>query len=187
MVYPFFKNLLVFPYCRLQIRKIKGIKNIPKKSNFIITSNHENRIDPLYLLYPFLRRLNKKIHFLAQPKLWFLGEKICRQWAGCIPLFNSKQSYAEIKEYLKKGKIVALFPQGSYKKEDNNKFKTGVIRLAMETKTPILPIGIKSSYFPFSSALNIGKLVYSKKNKKGIEAQTADLMKYVYALRSSIG
>ena len=183
MVYPI--QIWFYPVLSSFIGKIKGKQNIPKQGNFIIISNHAHLIDPLLITYISLKRLNKKIHFLAKPSWWFLGETFCRKWAGCIPLFNSKQAYSEIKEYLKSGKIIAIFPQGDYKNGNNN-FKTGVVRLALETNTPILPIGIKSSYTPFGSALNIGKLIHLEKNKKTIEQKAVALMNHVYHLKNNI-
>ena len=183
MVYPILK-LWFYPLCSTLIRRIKGIDNIPTKCPFIIVANHEKLIDPLYIIYPILKKLNKKIHFVATPTWWFLGEKICRQWAGGIPLFNSKQAYKEAKEIIKSGEIVGIFPEGGRKRTKNP--KTGALRLAIETNTPILPMGIKSSYLPFSSILNIGKLIYLKKNKKNLKKQAIKLMKYVYKLRREI-
>ncbi|MBI2541657.1 1-acyl-sn-glycerol-3-phosphate acyltransferase [Candidatus Woesearchaeota archaeon] len=158
------------------------MENIPNDKRFIAVSNHEKLVDPLYIIYAILQKLNKKVHFLSSAKWWFLGETICRQWAGCIPLFNKKQAFEESKQLLKSGEIVGIFPEGGLKKTKNP--KTGAVRLAIETNTPILPIGVKSSYIPFSSTLNIGKLTYIK-NKKNIERQTLELMKHVYELRNS--
>ena len=59
-----------------------------------------------------------------------------------------------------------------------------VERFALETNTQILPIALKSSYAPFNSEINIGKLIYFK-NKKGIKKQTIDLMRQVYRLRNN--
>ena len=183
MVYPITKFWL-YPLCRIFIKRIKGIENIPNKPPFIVVSNHESFIDPLYIIYPILRKLNKKLHFIASPGWWFLGEAICREWAGCIPLFNSKQAYKEAKKLIKSGEIVGIFPEGARKRTKNP--KTGAVRLALETKTPILPISLKSSYLPFNSTLNIGKPVYLKKNKKNLKKQMSDLMEEVYRLRNSI-
>ena len=155
--------------------------NIPNKTPFIIVSNHEHLIDPLYMLYPILKKLNKKLHFLATPTWWFLGDKICRQWAGCIPLFNSEQAYKEMKKMVFSGEIVGIFPEGHLNAKVRNP-KTGAIRLALETNTPILPIGIKTSYMPFNSTISIGKPIYFKK-KHNIEKQTLDLMTHVYKLK----
>lgn len=183
MAYPISK-IWIYAICSVLIRRIRGLENIPDKTPFIAVSNHERLIDPLYIIYPILKKLNRKLHFLAKPTWWFLGETICRKWAGCIPLFDSKQAYNETKELVRSREIVGIFPEGDLKGTKNP--KTGVVRLAIETKTPILPIGIRSSYIPFNSTLNIGKPIYLK-NNANIKKQTSDLMEYIYALRNSKG
>ena len=165
------------------IKRIKEESNIPANSNFIIASNHEKLIDPLYLIYPILKKLNKKIHFVATPTWWFLGDIICRRWAGCIPIFDSEQAYEEARKYTTSGEIVGLFPEGHLNAKTRYP-KTGAVRLSLETNTPILPIGIKSSYVPFNSIITIGKPICLSKNKN-IEEQTLDLMKHIYNLRNS--
>jgi len=184
MAYPITKFCLFYPLNWVMIKRIKGENYIPNNSNFIIVSNHEHLIDPLYIFHPILRKLNKKVHFLATPTWWFLGETICRKWAGCVPLFNRKQAYNESKKLIESGEIVGIFPEGGIRKTKNP--KTGAVRLALATKTPILPIGIKSSYIPFNSAINIGKPIYLKKNKKNLKKQTINLMNHIYRLRDGL-
>ena len=181
MAYPITK-LWFYPLCRISIRNISGAENIPNKTPFIIVSNHERLIDPLYIIYPILKKLGQKVHFVASPTWWFLGEIICRQWAGCIPLFNSNQAYREAKYLIKSGEIVGIFPEGGTKKTKNP--KTGAVRLALETKKPILPVAVKSSYLPFNSTINIGKPIYLKK-RRNIKKQTSELMMDVYRLRNN--
>lgn len=177
-------KLWFYPFCRLMTRKIMGIENISDKETFIIVSNHEKLIDPVFLIYAVLKKLNKKVHFLSTGRWWFLGETICKQWAGCIPVFDSKQAYEDTKRIIKSGGIVGIFPEGRLTNKKRT-FKTGAVRLAIETRTPILPIGVKSSYFPFGAAVNIGKPIYLKKGKD-IGNQTAQLMELVYRLKSKI-
>ena len=181
MAYPITKFWL-YPLNWVMIRNIKGVENVPNDASFIIVSNHEHLIDPLYILYPVLCKLNKKIHFIATPTWWFLGDTICRKWAGGIPLFNKEQAYKEAKELIESGEIVGIFPEGGTRRTRYP--KTGAVRLALETNTPILPIGIKSSYVPFNSIITIGKPISLNKNKN-IEKQTLDLMKHIYNLRNS--
>ena len=183
MAYPITKFCLFYPLNWIMIKKIKGENNILKNTKFIIVSNHEHLIDPMYLLQPILKKLNKKIHFLSSARWWFLGETICRKWAGCIPLFDRKQAYHESKKLIESGEIIGIFPEGGLRRTKTP--KTGAVRLALETKTQILPIGLKSSYIPFNSALNIGKPVHLKK-KSNVKKQMSDLMKKVYRLRNSI-
>lgn len=166
------------------LRRIKGMDNISKKTHFIIISNHDKLVDPLLILYVVLRKLNRKVHFLAAPSWWFLGDTICRKWAGCIPLFDSKQSYEEMKKHVAKNKIVGIFPEGHMKKR-NGTPRTGALRLALETNTPILPIGIHHNKGLLRSNMSIGKLFFLKKNKESQEKQMKEIMKIVYNLRDS--
>lgn len=152
-----------YPLCRLFLRRIDGIENIPKNTNFILVANHNRLIDPLLAAYPIIRYLNKKVHFIASPKWWpILGDFICRTWAGCIPLFGPKQAYNEAKRMIRSGEIVGVFPEGHlrYRKKKPRK---GAIRLAIETGTPILPVKVNSHYFPFMSTVTCGKLIMPDK------------------------
>ena len=179
MAYPITK-FWFYPLCRLFTKRIENLENIPKETPFIIVSNHEHLIDPLLIISPILRKLNKKVHFLSSASWWFLGDTICKQWAGCVPLFDKRQAFQESKALIKSGEIVAIFPEGGIRKISNP--KTGAIRLALETNIPILPIGLRTSYIPFSSTLNIGKLIYLKKNKN-MKRQAKDMMRCIYKLR----
>ncbi|MEK6891621.1 MAG: lysophospholipid acyltransferase family protein [Nanoarchaeota archaeon] len=182
MVYPISK-LWFYPLCWILIKKIKGIGNIPGKKTFIIAANHETNRDHLLILYPIIKKLNKKVHFIATPVWWF--NIISRQWAGVIPMYSPKQAYREAKKLIRSGEIVGIFPEGRLERKKRiEKPKTGAVRLALETGTLILPIGIKFSYAPFSSTINIGKLVYLNKNKD-IKKQASDVMKYLYELRDN--
>lgn len=161
------------------IGKIEGKENIPKDKNFIIVANHRKLIDPLLMVYPVLRTINKKVHFIASAKWWpYLGDKICRGWAGCIPLFDSKQAYTEAKETILSDEIVGIFPEG-YIKLNNRKPRDGAVRLALETKTPILPIMVDSFYIPFKSKVRIGKLLQPSDIKKKYK-DPVKLMKLIY-------
>jgi len=180
MAYPISK-FWFYPLFTILIR-VKGMENIPENTNFIIVSNHEHLIDPLCILYPILKKLNKKVHFLTTGRWWFLGDMICRQWAGTIPLFNRKQAYEESKNQIKSGEIIGVFPEGGIKRTKQP--KTGAVRLALETNTPILPIALKFHYTSLSSKVTIGKPVYPNKIKN-IEKQTLDLMNHIYSLRGN--
>ncbi|MBI2138302.1 1-acyl-sn-glycerol-3-phosphate acyltransferase [Candidatus Woesearchaeota archaeon] len=180
MVYPYFRWIL-FPLCRLFISKIAGLGNIPKKGNFILIANHGKRMDPVFLFYVIVRFLNRKVCFIATPHLWFLGEAICRRWAGCIPLFNPGQAFQDAKEALLSGEIVGIFPEGDYHFKERA-IKTGAFRLAYETKTPILPASISFSKAPFSGEIHIGK-PFTIKSRTDIRQVAKQAMDAVYALK----
>ena len=165
MVYPL-RRLWYYPFWRVLIKKVKGMQNIPDKGNFIIVANHNKLLDPILVAYPIIKKLDKKVHFVASPRWWpYLGEYICRTWAGCIPLFNRKQAYKDAKKMINEGEIVGIFPEGNIKKYPR-RTKAGAIRLAIETETPILPVKIESSYIPFVSIVSFDKIIYPDEIKK---------------------
>lgn len=184
MVYPI-TRLWLIPLSKLLIKKIKGAENVPHKTPFIIIGNHEKpSLDAILIAHIIIGKLNRKVHFIAKTGWWFLGDIICRQWAGCVPLLNPKQAYKEAKELAESGEIVGFFPESDIKRTDNP--KTGAVRLAIETNIPILPIAVKPSKIPFTSEIGIGKLTYVKKNKN-INKQMKELMGYIYKLRDDMG
>ena len=181
MVYPISK-LWFYPLSNIFIKRVKGIENIPRNINFIVAANHNKLIDPIYVYYPILKTLNRKLHFVSSPRWWpLLGDIICGKWAGCIPAYDGK-TYDNAKQILVNGELLGIFPEGNLKSLIRIP-GTGVIRLAMETKTPILPIGIKSSYKPWNSYVNIGRLMYPKNNKR-IKQQLQDLIVTLYKLKN---
>jgi 1-acyl-sn-glycerol-3-phosphate acyltransferase len=112
----------------------------------------------------------------------WIGKKI-HNAVGTIPIDRKgkdKKALEKALDALKKGKIVGIFPEGGRTRTGKlNKGKTGVARLALWAKVPVIPIGIKGSYkiwsahqkiFKFKKAIyiNIGKPMYFNKyyNKK---------------------
>lgn len=181
MAYPITKLWLI-PLLRILIRKIEGIENIPTKGNFIIASNHDRILDSFFIWYAIVSKLNRKVHFIARPtnKLELI---IPKKWAGWILVFDREKGYAEALEKLKSGGIICIYPEGSTKIK--KKLKTGAIRLAIDSGTPILPVGLNSSWKLFTAAIRIGKPFYADKNI-GIRLQTKRLMKKAYMLKNSI-
>lgn len=155
MVYPISKRLIA-PLVKLFLKEVKGIENIPKKGPFIVASNHSSFLDPLLLDYYIVKITNQKVHFMAyRGRFAFLGNFIIKKWAGCILVrYNKKEIKSAIEEavsILKKGGIVGIFPAAPHYKL--SKPKTGVARIALAAKCPVLPAilkGVKESFFPRS-------------------------------------
>ena len=173
MVYPIAKKTL-FSFTRLFLKEIKGIENIPKRDPFIIASNHECYLDPFLIISVIMPLKDKKIHFLANKgRFWDLfGDEISRQWAGAIPLDEGKEkAFQELLGLLKKREIIALFIEGQRSLDGKlMKGKTGVVRLALKSHAPILPIGLietldiapRNKLMPRlkRAKMNIGKAIY---------------------------
>ncbi len=173
MVYPISKRI-VCPIIRLFLKKAEGIGNIPKKGPFIIASNHESYLDAFLIASVIVPLKNGKVHFLANkgPFWHFFGDKVARDWAGCVPLDKEKEkALQELSFLLKKGEIVGIFIDGPLDISAKlRRGKTGVVRLALKSHTPILPIGIvgtdkiapkgKIIPNPKRAEIRIGKAMY---------------------------
>ena len=175
MVYPIAKKLL-FPALRLFLKKVKGMKNIPKKGPYIITANHESYIDPFLIGSIIIPMTNKKIHFLAvKGRFWDLwGDRLAHDYAGCVCLdYGKEKAFKELLNLLKEGKIVGMFTSPKSLDGKLKKGKTGVIELALKARVPILPIGLAGAFeiAPRDklvpnlrrAKMNIGELIYLDK------------------------
>ncbi len=128
---------------------IKG--SIPQDEEvcYLICPNHTSYIDILilYAVFP---------HYFI-----FLG----KQELGKIPLFklffkklnilvnrsNAKEAHRslmEVRERLKKGKNVVIFPEGTISKKapELRPFKNGAFRIALELSLPIVPVTFLDNY-----------------------------------------
>lgn len=195
MVYPIYKRTIL-PIFKLFLKDIKGIENIPKKGPYIITFNHESFLDPFFIHSIIIPLTNKKIHYLAaKGRFWdYWGDKIAKDWAGCVCLDDGKEkAFQELLLLLKKNEITGIFIEGSTSLDGKlRKGKTGVVRLALQAKVPILPIGLigtiniapRGALIPRlkRAKLHIGKPVYldnyydKKVNYKLLRKLTDDLM-----------
>ena len=194
MVYPIAKKTL-FPLIRLFLKEVKGTENIPKKGPYIITANHESYSDPFLICSVIIPLINKKIHFLAvKGRFWNLwGDKIARDWAGGVCLdYGKEKAFQELLNFLKKGEIVGIFT--SLKSLDGKlqKGKTGIVRLALKARVPIIPMGLIDAFdiapgdklIPNlrRAKLHIGEPIYLDKyygkdlNEKLLRKLTDDLM-----------
>ncbi|MCH8003531.1 MAG: 1-acyl-sn-glycerol-3-phosphate acyltransferase [Nanoarchaeota archaeon] len=202
MVYPIGK--IIFPSVfNLWIKKINGLENVPKKGAFIVTANHTSYMDHLIIMCTLVPYLNKKIHHLAKKEHFDnIFKKMWHTYAGAIPIdrqTGGKEALNWAVKVLKQGKIIALHPEGTRSLTGKlQKAKTGVARLTLAAKVPVLPIGLigafeilpKGKYIPKlkRAVMNIGKPMYFNKyyhkkiTKKLLRKVTNDIMKEIARL-----
>jgi len=137
-----FGNVLSVLYAKLflitVVRKNGDRFDGPK----IFVVNHPNTLDPFYLLGILPKRIVILItqHVFAIP---VLGGIVRR--AGHISVTDNKHDvYEQAKKMLLSGRSILIFPEGNVSHMTGmvKRFHTGAIRLSLETKTPIVPIGI---------------------------------------------
>lgn len=196
-------RLTIVPIVKLYVKEVNGIENLPKKGAAIIAANHASYMDHMIIGAYIISHLNRKFHFLAKKEHFDnFFKKWWHDYIGAIPLDREKGGDEALRwaiSALKQGKLIVIHPEGTRTLTGKmQKAKTGVARLALLSKAPVLPIGLigtfeilpKGKYFPkFKRAtMNIGKPMhfpeyYNKKiNKRILREVTNKIMKEIAKL-----
>ncbi|MBI2102146.1 1-acyl-sn-glycerol-3-phosphate acyltransferase [Candidatus Woesearchaeota archaeon] len=196
-------KLTIIPIVKLYVKEAKGLENLPKKGAFIAAANHASYIDHMIIASFLVSHLDRKVHFLAKKEHFDnVFKKAWHNYVGAIPLDRAKGGREALKwaiNALKGGNIIAIHPEGTRSLTGNlQRAKTGVARLALKAKAPVVPIGLigtfdilpKGKYLPrFKRAvMGIGKPIsfekyYGKKiNKKMLREITTGIMKEIAKL-----
>lgn len=206
MVYPIAK-ITFPPMMKLWVRRIIGLDNVPKDRPFIIAANHASYLDDITIAPNVIRYIDKNVHMYCNDRFYknkFLAAFL--NWAKCIPVSiqtknpeTNKRAFKLALGYLKKGEPVGIFPEGGRSLDGNlREAKTGIARLALVSKVPVLPIGVIGSYDVFPKGakfpkfkrfdIKIGKLIYldryfgKENNKKVLKEVTTLIMKKIAKL-----
>src|SRR3989338_868943 len=152
MAYPiarYIVKLIYWPW----LKEIKGLENIPKDKPFIIAANHSSYFDIMLPHLCIIKTIDTHILTFVNASYWkipLVGAFL--DWAGGIPVYvrhengakkKNMESFKKALDYLKKGGAILIFPEGT--RSDDGKLKkahTGIAKLAIKSKTPILPFGI---------------------------------------------
>ena len=151
MLYTISRFIGYYLYMPLLVKEIKGMENMPK-GGYIIASNHVSYLDPPIFGFTIFQKLKKKVHYLAKIELLrhFFSRVAHNKLFEAIPIDREKGDKSWIKaakKYIRKGHIIGIFPEGGRSKYNQmEKGKTGVVRLALASKAPIVPIGITGTY-----------------------------------------
>jgi 1-acyl-sn-glycerol-3-phosphate acyltransferase len=202
MAYPIAK-LTIKPAIDLWIKEVNGLQNVPRGKPFIVAANHESYMDHLIIMCTLVPYLNTKIHFLSKKEHFSNPIKsMWHRWAGAIPLdrkAGGKEALRWAVKALKQGKIIAIHPEGTRSLTGKlQKGKTGVARLALAAKVPVVPVGLvgtfkilpKGKYIPKPkrAIINIGKPMYfneyynKKITKEVLRKITNNIMKEIARL-----
>lgn len=168
MLYRFARPIIKF-FVKIVLRpKFIGLDNIPKSGKVILAGTHTNNLDCLLLI----SSTKRSVHFLAKDELWKGPKKIIFSNMGLIPVNRREKDKSVIPttiNCLKKEKLVAIFPEGTFSKEHKLlPFKIGTVKIAHDSNTPIIPFVIKGKYFKKGL-----KIVYGKPFK--IESEDLEL------------
>jgi 1-acyl-sn-glycerol-3-phosphate acyltransferase len=115
-----------------------------------VAANHDSYLDPFLIDAALYSKINQKIHWLAMMgRFWkVFGDKIAHDWIGCVPLDQGKKrALNELASFLRKGENVGIFPGGPRSLDGSlTRGRTGVARLVLKTKAPVIPAGLIGTY-----------------------------------------
>ncbi|HKO79966.1 MAG TPA: lysophospholipid acyltransferase family protein, partial [Chitinophagaceae bacterium] len=139
--------------------KVTGKNNFEKGKAYIVTSNHNSLMD-VPLTSPYIPGANKTIAKKSFAKIplfgWFYSK------GSVLVDRNSdasrRKSFEDMRQVLKKGMHMCIYPEGTRNRtnEPLKKFYDGAFKLAVETKTAIIPTLI----FNTKKALPVNKSFY---------------------------
>lgn len=147
-----FSRWLVHVICGLYFRiEFEGVDRAPKKGAMIVAPNHVSYLDPFWVSIP----INRPLRYMTWDRLTrlpLLGRLM--QAYGAFPVNIEKGDRAALRcslERLRQDGGLMIFPEGGRTRTGRlMPFKPGVIRLALETGAPIVPVTIIGGYRAFS-------------------------------------
>jgi 1-acyl-sn-glycerol-3-phosphate acyltransferase len=165
LFYWIFKWSLFVPVVRLVWRpKVTGKENIPESGPAIVVGNHISALETFIVPAVIPRRLT----FPAKAELFAGGGgpfKRLVAWflfaVGQVPMDRSggrasAGSMDSVLQVLKHGGMLGIFPEGTRSPDGRlYKGKTGVARLVLQAKVPVLPVGIRDTRLRRTRFLNL--------------------------------
>jgi len=159
---------------------VVGIENVPKEGGLILASNHVSYLDPIVLAIS----MKRKICFIAKKEAFnnIFGSIILTH-LNAFPVDRGKIDIRSLKkslDILQEKKVLGIFPEGTRSLNGElQELKLGIIKIAMKTEVPILPVGIIGTHkiyshgkvfptlFKYSITVCYGPLQYFDKGKIG--------------------
>lgn len=193
LCYIFLKPIVKF----IWIKEVKGEENIPK-GNFILAANHQSHWDQViapYVVVPrpftYLGQIDKYEGFqgFLRNLLYKIGDVVP------IHRYNEESKKAAIRECVKRlnrGEVLIMYPEGTRSKDGKiGKGKSGIAKIHLESKVPILPVAIKGNFeimpigkiFPKLKKIikiNVGKPMFFKEEIEKIQKLSEEEKKKVY-------
>ncbi|MCK5282673.1 MAG: 1-acyl-sn-glycerol-3-phosphate acyltransferase [Nanoarchaeota archaeon] len=193
-------SLLIKPWTGL----CTGIHNIPADKGVILAANHSSYLDHFIVGCSIFLNLNKAAYYLAKKEHFdtFFQRK-WHQFLPAIPIDREtcgREALSKAVEHLKKGNLIMIYPEGTRTITGKmNRAKTGVARLALAAKAPVIPMGITNTFkiwpkekkiprFGKKADLNIGNPLYFDKyygkddDKKALRKVTTLIMNEIAKL-----
>ena len=136
--------------------KSYGEENLPKEGGYMMYPNHQGKYD----VYGIIATHKNPCSFVmdkAKSYTIFIREAISLLQAKRLDKEDVRQALTvinEVTEEVKNGARYILFPEGGYEENTRNhtqEFKAGSFKIALKSKTPVIPVALIDSYKVFNS------------------------------------
>ena len=124
---------------------VHGGENLPRSGGAVMASNHVSHLDFIFVglgarpskrLVRFMAKQGVFEHPVAGPLMRGMKHIPVDREAGAA-------SYAQALRMLRDGEVVGVFPEATISRSFQPKeFKTGAVRLARATRTPLVPVAL---------------------------------------------
>jgi len=149
--YWFLKWIALGPWLRLVFRpRVEGAHNVPDTGPAILASNHLSYADWLFMPLTLPRRVTfvAKAEYFTKPGIKGWLQRLFFRGSGQVPIDRSGADAAagallSAKRVLANGDLFGIYPEGT-RSHDGRLYrgKTGVARLALECKVPVIPVAV---------------------------------------------
>lgn len=139
------------PFLMLLFRpKVNGLRNVPVNGPVIMASNHLSFSDSIFMPLVVPRKVTflAKSEYFTSPGPKGLLKKLTFIALGQVPVDRSGGRRSEAAlitglELLSEGKCLGIYPEGT-RSPDGRLYKgrTGIVRLALESGAPIIPVAM---------------------------------------------
>lgn len=204
LVYPIVIAAIKTFWKYLRIRfKFSGIENIPTKGGAVIASNHIGYLDFAFIGTGALPQ-KRLIRFMAKKSIFdhkIAGPLMRGMHHIAVDRDNGSTSFVAALRTLKKGELVGIFPEATISQSfEVKEMKTGAVRLAMASGTPVIPVAIwgsqrvmtkghKPNFKPVATPIHLifGKPIYFTKDQdvtKCDELLRQEIIKLLWEVQS---
>jgi 1-acyl-sn-glycerol-3-phosphate acyltransferase len=149
--YWFLKRVILGPILRVVYRPwAEGLEHVPASGPAIVASNHLSFSDSLFMPLVVPRRVTflAKSDYFTGPGVKGWLTRVFFRGIGQVPIDRAggKASEAAIRAGLKilgRGDLLCIYPEGT-RSPDGRLYrgKTGVARMALEAKVPVIPVAM---------------------------------------------
>jgi 1-acyl-sn-glycerol-3-phosphate acyltransferase len=155
-------NWFIRGWCRFNVwtlrvicgvsHQVAGLENIPTTGGVVLACKHQSAWEIMGLI----TILPMPVSFVYKRELIYLplfGQVLFTLKMIPIDRQQGSKAFAAVckksKSYLTQGHVILMFPEGTRTSitDKNPTYRSGVARLALSTKTPVIPISLNSGFF----------------------------------------